>query len=50
MQLSLHGSLTSSEWLTIQKKLWVTVYHTDQETYDIWLNEIGLSSERIILW
>ena len=29
-------------------KLTVTVYQTDDEAYDIWLNEIGVPAERII--
>ncbi|MBV6271595.1 alanine--tRNA ligase [Alcaligenaceae bacterium CGII-47] len=29
-------------------KLWVTVYHEDDEAYDIWANEIGIPAERII--
>lgn len=30
------------------EKLWVTVYLTDDETYNIWIKEIGLSKKRII--
>ena len=29
-------------------KLWVTVYETDDEAYDIWLKDIGVPAERII--
>jgi len=29
-------------------KLWVTVYHTDDEAYDIWHKEIGVPAERIV--
>ena len=29
-------------------KLWVTVYETDTEAFDIWHNQIGLSADRII--
>jgi alanyl-tRNA synthetase len=29
-------------------KLWVTVYHEDDEAYDIWANEIGVPVDRII--
>ena len=31
-----------------QSKLYVTVYHTDDEAFDIWNNIIGLPSDRII--
>lgn len=41
--------LTSPEWLNIPKdKLLATVYAEDDEAYNIWLNEIGMPSERII--
>lgn len=41
--------LTSSEWLNLSKdKLYVTVYHTDDEAFDIWHKDIGLAAERII--
>jgi len=30
------------------EKLWVTVYQEDDEAYDIWANEIGVSPERIV--
>jgi len=29
-------------------KLWVTVYHEDDEAYDIWSKEIGIPAERIV--
>jgi alanyl-tRNA synthetase len=29
-------------------KLWVTVYHTDDEAYGIWADEIGVPRERIV--
>lgn len=29
-------------------RLWVTVYQTDDEAADIWINDIGLASERVI--
>ncbi|MEY3182854.1 MAG: hypothetical protein RLZ35_839 [Pseudomonadota bacterium] len=29
------------------EKLWITVYQDDQESADIWLTEIGISSERL---
>jgi alanyl-tRNA synthetase len=31
-----------------KEKLWVTVYHTDDEAYDIWNKEIGVPAERIV--
>ncbi|MBF0751511.1 MULTISPECIES: alanine--tRNA ligase [unclassified Pasteurella] len=41
--------LTSPQWLGLPKeKLWVTVYETDNEAYDIWNKEIGVPVERII--
>lgn len=41
--------LTSPEWLNIPKeKLLATVYAEDDEAYNIWQNEIGLPSEKII--
>ena len=30
------------------EKLWATVYHTDDEAYNIWVNEIGLPPERVV--
>lgn len=30
------------------EKLWATVYQTDDEAYDIWVNEIGLPPERVV--
>jgi alanyl-tRNA synthetase len=30
------------------EKLWVTVYHTDDEAYDIWNKEMGVPAERIV--
>ena len=41
--------LTSDEWLALPKdKLYATVYHTDDEAFDIWNKEIGLDASRII--
>ncbi|OOF70382.1 alanine--tRNA ligase [Rodentibacter caecimuris] len=41
--------LTSAKWLGLpQEKLWVTVYETDNEAYDIWNKEVGVPAERII--
>ncbi len=30
------------------EKLWVTVYHTDDEAYDLWNQTIGVPAERIV--
>lgn len=41
--------LTSSRWLNLPKdKLYVTIYHTDDEAFKIWHEEIGLTADRII--
>ncbi|MFZ2844246.1 alanine--tRNA ligase [Psychrobacter sp.] len=41
--------LTSNEWLAIDKsRLYVTIYETDDEAFDIWHKDIGIPSERII--
>ncbi|QTL38979.1 alanine--tRNA ligase [Xenorhabdus budapestensis] len=41
--------LTGAEWFNLPKeKLWVTVYETDDEAYDIWSKEVGVPAERII--
>ncbi|WP_462402081.1 alanine--tRNA ligase [Pseudomonas sp. Marseille-QA0332] len=41
--------LTSEQWLGLPKdKLWVTVYETDDEAYDIWTKEIGVPAERMV--
>ncbi|MDO5651660.1 MAG: alanine--tRNA ligase [Moraxella sp.] len=41
--------LTADKWLGLPKdRLYVTVYHTDDEAYNIWRDDIGLSPERII--
>ncbi|MDH0892784.1 MULTISPECIES: alanine--tRNA ligase [unclassified Pseudomonas] len=41
--------LTSDKWLNLPKdKLWVTVYATDDEAYDIWTNEVGVPAARMV--
>ena len=41
--------LTSEEWMNLPAdKLLVTVYADDQEAYDIWHKEMGLSEDKII--
>ncbi len=41
--------LTSEKWLNLPKeKLWVTVYASDDEAYDIWTKEVGVPAERMV--
>lgn len=41
--------LTGDNWLKLPKdKLWVTVYATDDEAFDIWTKEVGVPAERMI--
>ncbi|ENA6522677.1 alanine--tRNA ligase [Escherichia coli] len=41
--------LTSEKWFALQKeRLWVTVYESDDEAYEIWEKEVGIPRERII--
>ncbi len=41
--------LTSEQWLALPKdRLYATVYHTDDEAFEIWNKEIGLEADRII--
>src|SRR3990167_6179540 len=41
--------LTSPSWLGLPKdELWVTVYATDDEAFDIWQKEVGVPAERIV--
>lgn len=41
--------LTGEKWFNLPKeKLWVTVYETDDEAFDIWEKEVGVPRERII--
>ena len=41
--------VTGRNWLGIDpKRLMVTVYHTDDEAYDIWHQEVGVAADRIV--
>jgi alanyl-tRNA synthetase len=41
--------VTGKEWLGIDpQRLMATVYHTDDEAYDVWHKEVGLPADRIV--
>lgn len=41
--------LTGDDWLKLPKeKLWVTIYASDDEAFDIWNQEIGVPADRIV--
>lgn len=41
--------LTSPKWMGFNPdKMYVSVYPTDQEAYDIWVNDIGIDPKRIL--
>ncbi|AXA66330.1 alanine--tRNA ligase [Pseudomonas oryzihabitans] len=41
--------LTSPHWLGLpREKLWVTVYATDDEAYDIWTKEVGVPEAQMV--
>jgi alanyl-tRNA synthetase len=41
--------VTGKDWLGIDReRLMVTVYHTDEEAYGVWRNDVGLAAERIV--
>ncbi|EEY5739790.1 alanine--tRNA ligase [Escherichia coli] len=41
--------LTSEKWFALPKeRLWVTVYESDDEAYEIWEKEVGIPRKRII--
>ena len=46
--IRLAWSLLTKEYKLEKERLWVTVYHTDDEAHAIWKNDIGLSDDRII--
>ncbi|MGH8282567.1 MAG: alanine--tRNA ligase [Gammaproteobacteria bacterium] len=39
--------LLTEVWKLPPERLWVTVYHTDDEAYDIWTKEVGVPKEHI---
>ncbi|WMY97694.1 MAG: alanine--tRNA ligase [Arsenophonus sp.] len=41
--------LTSKEWFNLEvKKIWVTIHYEDNETYNIWIKDIGIDKSHII--
>ena len=40
--------LLTKEWKLPAERLWVTVYHTDDEAYNIWIKEVGVPKERVV--
>jgi alanyl-tRNA synthetase len=40
--------LLTQEYKLEEDRLWVTVYHTDDEAAEIWMNDIGLAENRVI--
>ena len=41
--------LTSESWMNIPKdKLYVTIYETDDEAFDVWTKDMGVPAERVI--
>ena len=40
--------LITQEYGLPKEKLWVTVYQTDDDAYNIWANDIGVPKERIV--
>ncbi len=43
--------LTSSEWLGLDpERLYVTIYHDDDEAFDVWTRDVGVPAERISRW
>ncbi|MDC0663934.1 alanine--tRNA ligase [Marinobacter sp. SS21] len=41
--------LTGEQWLNLPKeKLWITVYASDDEAFEIWSREMGVPEERIV--
>jgi len=40
--------LLTKVWALPPEKLWVTVYHTDDEAYGFWANDVGVPKDRIV--
>ncbi len=41
--------ITGEEWLALPKdRLWVTIYQDDDEAHDIWVDQVGVSPDRIV--
>ena len=40
--------LLTKVWKLPPEKLWVTVYHTDDEAYEHWAKDVGVPKERIV--
>ena len=40
--------LLTKVWKLPADRLWVTVYHTDDEAYGFWANDVGVPKERIV--
>ncbi|HEY1992075.1 MAG TPA: alanine--tRNA ligase [Gammaproteobacteria bacterium] len=40
--------LLTQVWKLPPEKLWVTVYHTDDEAYEHWAKDVGVPKERIV--
>jgi alanyl-tRNA synthetase len=39
--------LLTKVWKLPAERLWVTVYHTDDEAYDLWTREVGVPAARV---
>jgi alanyl-tRNA synthetase len=48
MRSATPGSCSPKEFKLPKDKLWVTVYHTDDEAYELWKKVVGVPAERII--
>ncbi len=46
--ISLAWEFITKEMGISEKKLWITIHHDDNEALDIWIDDIGISQERIV--